>query len=136
MGTLPLPPQMQVENNILFMTILTIIFSVVKLLFFDLQEVFDRHSLSDLNPRSKDTPNSQSSTKDDQVNNNTSDEHVYSKSPFSPCFQFIFPCIKKANKVNEWSIHSNFTFPRTYSELNFADNCQRSLVRVSTSKFH
>ena len=110
MGTLPLPPQMQVENNILFMTILTIIFSVVKLLFFDLQEVFDRHSLSDLNPRSKDTPvpNSQSSTKDDQVNNNTSDEHVYIKSPFSPCFQFIFPCIKKANKVNEWSIHSNF----------------------------
>ena len=111
MGTLPLPPQMQVENNILFMTILTIIFSVVKLLFFDLQEVFDRHSLSDLNPRSKDTPNSQSSTKDDQVNNNTSDEHVYIKSPFSPCFQFIFPCIKKANKVNEWV---SFKFPTDF----------------------
>ena len=69
------------------------------MLFFNLQEVFDRHSMSDLNPR--DTRNSQSSTRDDQVNNNTeSDEHIPSKSPFSPCFQFIFPCVKKTNKVN------------------------------------
>ena len=99
MGTLPLPPQMQVVSQSTHITIF--ILNVCQTAGFALQEVFVRHP-SDINTtRSKVNRISQSSTPDDQVNNNKSDESTFSTSPFSPCFQFIFnSCVKKSNKVN------------------------------------